>query len=220
MPRLSIRDCSPKAIIGPSEQFSLTRHAHGNTEDIIDTILYADDRAGSFVLPGVQCLVGNTERDTLRNVWGFIRNNIKYRADRPGHERVKSPGALFAEGVGDCKSFSIAIGAILRSLGIPYRYRFTAYEPGDVTHVYVIADTARGPVILDAVHTKFDEEVPYYRKKDVRPHRPVASVHGTPDAAPAVGAFSFSMSPLLLGLLATMLYLFASNFLTTNTADE
>ena len=205
MPRPTLRyiDCSPGAIIGPSEKFSVHRHANGNTSDIIDTILYADERAGSFVLPGVQCLMGNSERETLRNVWAFIRQNIKYRADRPGHERVKSPGALFAEGVGDCKSFSIATGAILRSLGIPYRYRFAAYQPGDVTHVYVVADTASGPVLMDSVHTKFDEEVPYYRKKDIRPTTPVrvSGIHGATTGATVGG---FSISPLLLALLAAV----------------
>jgi hypothetical protein len=200
MPMIRKIDCSPKAIIGPSERFTVTRHHNGRTADIIDTILYADERSASYVLPGVQCLVGTTDRDTLRNVWAFIRNNLTYRADRPGHERVKSPGALFAEGVGDCKSYSISTGAILRSLGIPYRYRFTAYEPGDVTHVYVVADTASGPVILDSVHTRFDSEVPYYRKKDIRPTRQRQAVAGLP--TDAAGDTSYTFSPWLAALLA------------------
>jgi len=193
------RNCTPGAVIGPSEKFVIRRHDNGNTADIIETILYADERSGSYMLPGVQCLVGATEKETLKNVWAFIRNNVRYRADRPGHERVKSPGALFDEGVGDCKSFSIATGAILRSLGIPYKYRFTAYAPGDVTHVYVIAQTADGPVILDSVHTRFDDEVPYYRKKDIRPNYPVA-VAGLP--ASDSGSISFTVSPWLAALLA------------------
>lgn len=199
MPMIRKIDCSPRAIIGPSEKFTVLRHHSGRTADIIDTIMYADERSSAYILPGVQCLAGRTDRETLRNVWAFIRNNLTYRADRPGHERVKSPGALFAEGVGDCKSYSIATGAILRSLGIPYKYRFTAYEPGDVTHVYVVADTADGPVILDSVHTKFDEEVPYYRKKDIRPPHQRAAVAGLTGLH---GEYSFTLSPWLVAVLA------------------
>lgn len=194
---MKIIDCSPRAVIGPSEQFEIHRYANGNTLDIVETILYADTRSSSFVLPGIACLEGNTTRETLRNVWGFVKENVKYRPDRPGHERVKSPGALFASGVGDCKSFSLAIGAMLRSLGIPYKYRFTAYEPGDVTHVYVVAETSGGPVILDAVHKKFDEEVPYHHKRDIKPNQ-APGVHG-------IGEVSFSFSPWWLVAFALLL---------------
>lgn len=164
-------NCEPSQIIRRSEQEVYERHRSGDTSDIIETILYADSRSGAFVSDGVECLRGPNQYETLRNVWAFVKGNIKYRADKAGHERVKSPGALFAIGHGDCKSYSIAIGAILRAMGIAYWYRFTAYGPGDVTHVYVVADGNRGPVILDAVHTKFDEEVRYYSKKDIRPKK-------------------------------------------------
>lgn len=160
--------CKPERIIKNSPQWEITRHRDGETADIIETIVYADGKSAGFILPGVECLQGPSQYHTLRNVWQFVKYNIKYRADRPGHERVKSPGALFASGTGDCKSLSIATGAILRSLGIPYRYRFTAYDGGELSHVYIIADGVTGPVVLDTVHTKFDDEVPYYWHKDIR----------------------------------------------------
>jgi hypothetical protein len=138
--------------------------------------MYMDAHAHEWVVTDqVECLRGSTDMETLRNVWAFVshhapRPNLRYKADQPGHERVKSPGALFASGFGDCKSFSIAEGAILKALGYPYRYRFTAYGPGDYTHVYVVATTPDGKdTILDAVHTSFDEEVQYQRKRDIRP---------------------------------------------------
>lgn len=165
--------CTPAHIIKQSPQTEILRHRNGGTNDIIEAILYMDAHSAEWIVTDrVECLRGATDYDTLRNVWGFVRNNLRYRADRPGHERVKSPGALFSAGVGDCKSFSIAEGAILHALGYRYRYRFTAYEPGDFSHVYVVATTPDGQdVILDAVHTAFDEEVPYRRKKDIRPEK-------------------------------------------------
>lgn len=193
-----MKTCSPKSIIKPSQREVYEHYRNGDTADIISTILYADARSGAFVSKSVECLRGANEYETLRNVWAFVKNNVQYRADKAGHERVKSPGALFAIGHGDCKSFSIAIAAILRALGISYRYRFTAYAPGDVTHVYVIADGNRGPVILDAVHTKFDDEVKYYFKKDIRPKK--SSLNG-------LGGFQTGVSNWLIALGVLLLFI-------------
>ena len=150
--------CDPARLIRHSPQTEIVRHRNGDTADIIDWIMYMDAHSGEWIVTeNVECLRGATDYDTLHNVWKFVKHNLRYQADRAGHERVKSPGALYASREGDCKSFSIAEGALLRALGIRYKYRFTAYEPGDYTHVYVVAD---GGVILDAVHSKFDQEVP------------------------------------------------------------
>lgn len=168
--------------------------------------MYMDAHSGEWIVTDrVDCLRGATERETMRNVWAFVRGNLRYRADRPGHERVKSPGALFSAGVGDCKSFSIAEGAILRALGYGYRYRFTAYEPGDYTHVYVVATTTDGQdVILDAVHTAFDEEVPYRKKHDLRPAK--TAIQALPNqpaaAAPKFPVFRLAFFAWLLYQLA------------------
>ena len=169
--------------------------------------MYMDAHSAEWITDRVECLRGDTDHDTLRNVWAFVTHtvpnaNLRYRADRPGHERVKSPGALYSSGHGDCKSFSIAIAAMLRALGIPYRYRFAAYAPGDYTHVYVVAtapDTGTD-VILDAVHTAYDDEVTYYKKKDIRPQQN-NQIGNTPPAAPA--RFSF----FKIGLLVWIGYL-------------
>lgn len=213
--------CTPKNIIRTSKQWEVTRHHNGRTADIVETILYADAQSGDFIIPdGLYCLMGADDYETARNVWHFVKNNLRYQPDRPGHERVKSPGALFASRVGDCKSFSIAVGALLRAFGIPYFYRFTAYEPGDVTHVYVVAEAPDyGQIILDTVHSRFDSEVPYYRREDVRPrlqsipadnrgsHRGVAGLRGW--------SIDFTGLGLILAAVAVGLSL-----LTDNTDDD
>lgn len=193
--------CEPSQIIRRSQQEVYERHRSGGTADIIETILYADSRSGGFVANGVECLRGANQYETLRNVWAFVKGNITYRADKAGHERVKSPGALFAIGSGDCKSYSIAIGAILRALGISYRYRFAAYGPGDVTHVYVVADGTRGPVVIDAVSKKpFGEEERYYFKKDIRPGKP--SVNG-------IGGIQVDFSKLAINITLLLLLFYS-----------
>ena len=185
--------CQPDRIIKKSPQWEITRHRDGDTADIIETILYADTRSADFVLPGVDCLIGSTEYKTLGNIWAFVKNSVAYRADRPGKERIKSPGALFTSGYGDCKSFSITTGAILRALGIPYRYRFAAYEPGDFTHVYVVAESVNGDVILDSVFEKFDDEHPYHHHKDIKPSARghINGIGAGPDKSDVFIAFLF-----------------------------
>lgn len=170
--------CLLQHVVKRSDQTEYTRHHNGDTDDIIDTIMYADARSADFV-KDVSCFWRADLYESLYQVWKALRTQLKYRADKPGHERVKSPGALVTSGVGDCKSFSIMVGAILRKMGIPYVYRFTAYAPGDYTHVYVVAKTPDGPVIIDAVHTKYDEEVRYMKKKDIAPPQSrVSGMHG------------------------------------------
>lgn len=176
------KSCSPDAIILKSNLDEHTRYRDGDTGDIIETIRAMDADSERWINPAaVDCLRGNTLDATLRNVWAFVKRNNRYRADRPGHERVKSPGALFTTGVGDCKSFSIAAGALLRALGIPYKYRFTSYVPGgDFSHVYIVARTPEGWAPLDAVHTKPLEEVPYLRRRDMAPAK--ETIAATPDS--------------------------------------
>lgn len=137
-----------------------------STQDIIDGILMADRMGDDFILDGVECLVGRTHYDTMANVWHFVKSNVRYVADKRGHEVIKSPGALFKIGTGDCKSMTLAVNSILKRLGVPRTYRFTAYDSDDFTHVYAVAKTPKGDVKIDTVHSEFDDEVRYVRKKD------------------------------------------------------
>lgn len=161
--------CYPYDIIHAPRGREHERYANGDTGDIIRVILEADAISDRTVNHnGLSCLKGNTRRDTLRNVWSFVKHNNQYRADR-GHQKIKTPAALFHSGTGDCKSYSVSEAALLRALGFSdIRYRFASYdEGGDFTHVYVVCRLNGQNVILDAVHTRFDDEVPYTRKKDI-----------------------------------------------------
>ena len=187
--------CEPRRVIKHNPPKSETRYSDGDTGDIIETIFLADAGSAAYIdLDGVQCLVGDNDRDTLRNVWAFVKYNLNYRPDRRGHEQVKKPGPLFYTGVGDCKSFSIATGAILRALGFKYKYRFTAYAPGDVTHVYIVARTANGKqVIMDSVYQEFDKEQTYFSKMDIGPDEMTEA---------GIGGINFDFSNLILAGLA------------------
>lgn len=163
--------CRPENIIRPSKGFEYVVHPNGDTADIIRAIMDADAKADQYInRSAVQCLVGRTDQDTFYNVWNFVKSNVRYKSDAPGYEKVKSPGALFHQhGKGDCKSFSIAIAAILRALGYRPAYRFTSYtRRGDFTHVYITVPGRDGQqYIIDSTYKYFNREVQYSRKKDI-----------------------------------------------------
>lgn len=168
--------CNPSKIIKAARGESYVVNPNGGTLDIVQAIIAADKKADQYIdQKAVKCLLGENKYETLNNVWRFVKNNLTYRADRPGYEVVKSPGALFDKGRGDCKSYSIATAAILRALGFTgIRYRFVSYKKGDYTHVYVVCKLSGKDVILDAVYTGFDREAAYTRKQDIPASGPVA----------------------------------------------
>jgi hypothetical protein len=145
---------------------------------------------------------GATEMDTCRNIFDFLKNDIKYVADG-SHQKVKLPSALLRERVGDCKSFSLFTGAILSNLGIPWKYVLVSYrEDPTPTHIYVVTDSG---IIIDAVWGTFNsEKTPthkYYHKPDMR----ISTITGIGGNAPNKAPNTTSESvPSLMGYRSPM----------------
>lgn len=167
-------------VMPPADHQDRTWKEKGNTGDIIQAILSAEKYNQTQTAGLAPHLQGNTTRETLRNVWFFVRNQIQYVKDSPGHERVKLPAKTWADRTGDCKSMSVFVAGLLKNLGIPAKYRFTSYiKGGPVTHVYLVAmPKGEKEYILDAVHTRFDSEEPYKSKKEYPIMTKVSVVHG------------------------------------------
>ena len=196
--------CNPKNIIIPSDMRNMLRYRDGDTEDIVTVMLRMDAEADKYIdKEAAQCLRGANDYDTLRNVWKFVKSNIRYKTDRPGKEVVKSPAALFALKSGDCKSFSISEAALLRALGFKgIRYRFVAYGGSkQVTHVYIVCKLHGEDVVLDAVYGSFDGEEPYTWKKDIPAARSakISGIGTAPKTNPFLQLFG-------LGLVAWALF--------------
>lgn len=151
-------------------------HNDGDTSDIINVILKQDDLLGNYMCDFAQAYT--PDYSGLNALWNFTHKYIKYVADQPGHEIVKDPRVTWIHRSGDCKSFSIFIASVLRCLGIPYRYRFAAYSPGDPTHVYVIAKINNQDVIMDATIDRFNHEITYHKKYDKVVK--ITRMHGAP----------------------------------------
>ena len=149
---------------------NILRHKDGNTWDIISVIMRADQKMGKNMCAFAEQFEATYE--SLYDLWYWVRKNIKYIADKPGHEKVKHPEVTWKDGFGDCKSFSLLVASVLRCIGVKYKYRFTSYSKNsDPTHVYVIAQLKGREIIIDSVHTKYDDEADYIKKWDKMPTR-------------------------------------------------
>ena len=147
-----------------------------NTQGIIDTVLYADEKCGSYTRQFAKTLKSDQLFDTCKNIWEFLKTQIPYVLDKQGYQWIKSPGRLWQEKAGDCKSFSVFTASCLKNLGIPYGYRFASYNERDSTptHVYVYVPNpisgkgeGRGEVIIDAVWSgPFNTQKAYAFKTD------------------------------------------------------
>lgn len=162
--------CTVEQVIKPSAMRNVLRYRDGDTNDIIAEIMRMDKEGGKYIdAEGAECLRGKSDLETMRNVWRFVRKNVDYVTDKAGKEVIKSPAALFRMGKGDCKSFTIAVVAILKALGFKgLKYRFVAFAgQNTVRHVYAVCKLAGQEVILDAVLEYFNYEAPYTWRIDI-----------------------------------------------------
>lgn len=190
----------------PGEVTTVTENA--DMARIIAAIMDADELSKPFTAQFARYLQGRDDDETLHNIWNFVKKEIKYVRDRPGNEVVKSPGQLWETKTGDCKSFSIFIGSILNNLGYDYKYRVAIYSPltPQQGHIYPVAILPNGvEVVVDAVHTKYNDEAKYYKAWDYIPGKTgrKAVVSGLS------GIGSTATNPLLvaLALIATYFWI-------------
>ena len=141
---------------------TLTLHKKGTNGDIIkalhDYLPYAKDQSRSRS----NLFKGDTEKETAKKIYNFLKSNIKYVEDSIHFQDIRLPNRLIKDGKGDCKSFAMFTASILENLGIPYKFVYTSYTSSKVSqHVYIQTDSG---IIIDAVWTKFNDEKPYTYK--------------------------------------------------------
>ncbi len=114
--------------------------------------------------------LGNTKQ-TLANVWNFCFKHLQYRRDEENIEQVRRPARTWRDrkqGV-DCDCMTVFIGSILLNLGIPFVIRLSrnSLEATGFEHVYPVAITNQGKVIMDCVVHQFNFQAPYLEIKDI-----------------------------------------------------
>ncbi len=124
----------------------------------------------------VDVVCQNMNYDEICNyVWHRLIDNVTYLQDEGNNQDCQTPAALWARGAGDCKSFSIFVGAHLKCLGIPFVFRFVSFTTQPIyTHVYVVAyPNTEAQRIFDAVEKDangqpvFNYARQYVRKYDI-----------------------------------------------------
>jgi len=110
-------------------------------------------------------LKGKTDLETLKNIWQYLRpinkgGSINYHTDKIGFEQIRDYKSSLDDkifGV-DCEDKAIFTASLLEIFKIPYKFRLVKFNNNkNWAHIYIVTDNN---IILDAVHTKFNEEPP------------------------------------------------------------
>ena len=79
-------------------------------------------------------------------------------------EQVRRPLRTLYDQKGDCDCYATLIGAMLKNMGIDFRFRIAAYSAGRYQHVYVVVpsnDSPTGYYVVDPVLDQcFAEKAP------------------------------------------------------------
>jgi hypothetical protein len=139
-----------------------------NTSDIIKQMQKAHYDNSAFAKKIAYKFKGSTVKQTCRNIFNWLKDNIEYRVEPAHLQTTKSLQRLVSDGYGDCKHYSGFFAAILSALNIKHNYRFTSYNNSTTpTHVYVVAyDERNQPIYCDAVLEVFNTEKNYTHKID------------------------------------------------------
>jgi len=154
----------------PRQEFKKTLiRANGSNADIISGINTAFFKAVAQTRPMAQSFKGASRLASAFNVWSFVKTNIPYKKDPDSLQMIKLPSQLLNDPDGaDCKSFTLLCGSLLANLGYPVVIRYVSYNDNPTpSHVYAYTFEKDGtPIICDAVHKKFNSELPYRSKYD------------------------------------------------------
>jgi hypothetical protein len=151
----------------PNGTTSVVVNMH-NTSDIIKQMQKALYDNSAFAKKIAYKFKGSTVKQTCRNIFNWLKENIEYRIEPAHLQTTKSLQRLVSDGYGDCKHYSGFFAAILSALNIKHHYRFTSYNNSTTpTHVYVVAyDEKNQPIYCDAVLEVFNTEKNYTHKID------------------------------------------------------
>lgn len=134
-----------------------------NTSDIINALKkqHIENRAYAAKIAPYFC--ANNERETARNIFNFLKREIRYQVEPAEKQTVKSIPRLLADGYGDCKHYTNFANNILEACGYKPVYRFAGYSDKGLSHTYTYLPNSN--TVLDAVLSSFDtEKTPKYKK--------------------------------------------------------
>jgi len=122
--------------------------------------------------------VGESELETARNIWNFLKSNVPYYIESTSNQTLRSPSAIVAM-PGDCKSYALFANGILDSLNrkgiyqVPLAFRFAGYKDStrEPQHVFaVMYPGTRKEIWIDPVLARFNEkrQPSFYKDKKIK----------------------------------------------------
>jgi len=122
--------------------------------------------------------VGESELETARNIWNFLKSNVPYYIESTSNQTLRSPSAIVAM-PGDCKSYALFANGVLDSLNrkgifqVPLAFRFAGYKDStrEPQHVFaVMYPGTKKEIWIDPVLTRFNEkrQPSFYKDKKIK----------------------------------------------------
>lgn len=118
-----------------------------------------------------------SEEKTAKNIFDFLKKNVRYSVESDANQRVMSPAAILTLRANDCKNYSLFIAGILDALKRQGKikskilYRFASYRLLDEMphHVFVVLQKKDREIWIDPVLSSFDNRKIYFHKIDREP---------------------------------------------------
>ncbi len=159
----------------PAQNINITTFKRAKLSDTLNVIVNFINSYSWQVADLASELKGENDYETGRNIWRWVKNNIKYepdglieRAYGLDVEQVRTPARTIADGKGDCDCMTVLIGSLLKENNIVPFAKVVAfpkldefgnfetdflgnYKSGGFSHIYSFFYYQNTPVFLDTV---------------------------------------------------------------------
>lgn len=99
---------------------------------------------------------GKNVRQICDRLYSFLKRKVQYRMEPEARQTVKSPGAILAQGYGDCKHYASFAGGVLDALNrrgrkINWQYRFASYSffTPEPEHIFTVVKDGNREIWID-----------------------------------------------------------------------
>jgi hypothetical protein len=164
--------------LAPFNNFKKVVSTDQTVTDIIDGIVSTHYQYQDEYDKISQYFVGESELETARNIFNFLKSNVPYYIESNNNQTLRSPSAIVAL-PGDCKSYALFANGVLDSLNrkgifqVPLVFRFAGYKNNtrEPQHVFaVMYPGTKKEIWIDPVLPRFNEkrQPSFYKDKKIK----------------------------------------------------
>ena len=152
--------------LAPFNNFKKVVSTDQTVTDIIDGIVSTHYQYQDEYDKISQYFVGESEIETARNIFNFLKSNVPYYIESNNNQTLRSPSAIVAL-PGDCKSYALFANGVLDSLNrkgifqVPLAFRFAGYKNNtrEPQHVFAVMHPGtKKEIWIDPVLPRFNEK--------------------------------------------------------------